>query len=186
MLLKKYIEEKTNYAVSNRLLRFFIVVIGLAVIVQSFVMYSLWKSQRTILVPPNITSQAFISGNDASDEYLKAMVRYIMTLTANYTPATARSQFSDFLKIVAPEKFEEHKKVFYELAEKVETGNVSSFYSVTSIQVDREKKEIKVRGVLNQWTQDKKFITDEPKEYLITYDIKDGMFYVKSIKLYKE
>ena len=184
--LKKYMEEKTNYAMSNRILRFFVIVIGIAIIVQSFVMYSLWKSQRTVLVPPNITSQAFISGTDASDEYLRAMARYVMILTTTYSPSTARSQFSDFLKLVAPERFAEYKKVFYDLADKSETGNVSSSFFVSLVKVDRVKKELIVQGILNQWTQDKKFITDEVKSYLIAYDIRDGMFYVREIKLYRE
>lgn len=184
--LKKYMEEKTNYAMSNRILRFFVIVIGIAIIVQSFVMYSLWKSQRTVLVPPNITSQAFISGVDASDEYLRAMARYVMILTTTYSPSTARSQFSDFLKLVAPERFAEYKKVFYDLADKSETGNVSSSFFVSLVKVDRVKKELIVQGILNQWTQDKKFITDEVKSYLIAYDIRDGMFYVREIKLYRE
>lgn len=186
MELKKYIEEKANYAASNRLLRFFVVVIGVAIVIQSFVVYSLWKSQKIVLVPPNITSQAFISGNDASDEYLRAMARYVMALTANYSPGNARSQFSDFLKLVLPERFAEYKKVFYDLADKSETGHVSSSFFVSSVKVDRTKKEIIVQGVLNQWTQDKKFITDEVKSYLISYTINDGMFYVKDIKFYKE
>jgi len=184
--LKKYMEEKTNYAMSNRILRFFVIVIGIAIIVQSFVMYSLWKSQRTVLVPSNITSQAFISGTDASDEYLRAMARYVMILTTTYSPSTARSQFSDFLKLVAPERFAEYKKVFYDLADKSETGNVSSSFFVSLVKVDRAKKELIVQGILNQWTQDKKFITDEVKSYLIAYDIRDGMFYVREIKLYRE
>jgi conjugal transfer pilus assembly protein TraE len=184
--LKKYMEEKTNYAMSNRILRFFVIVIGIAIIVQSFVMYSLWKSQRTVLVPPNITSQAFISGTDASDEYLRAMARYVMILTTTYSPSTARSQFSDFLKLVVPERFAEYKKVFYDLADKSETGNVSSSFFVSLVKVDRVKKELIVQGILNQWTQDKKFITDEVKSYLIAYDIRDGMFYVREIKLYRE
>jgi len=113
--MKKYLEEKTNCVRSNRLLKFFIIVIGIAIVIQSFVMYSLWKSQRTILVPPNITTQAFISGSDASDEYLIAMARYIMLLTASYNSGTARAQFSDFLKLVVPERFRDCKGSVFRL-----------------------------------------------------------------------
>jgi conjugal transfer pilus assembly protein TraE len=114
------------------------------------------------------------------------MARYVMILTTTYSPSTARSQFSDFLKLVAPERFAEYKKVFYDLADKSETGNVSSSFFVSLVKVDRVKKELIVQGILNQWTQDKKFITDEVKSYLIAYDIRDGMFYVREIKLYRE
>jgi len=182
--MKKYLEEKTNYVRSNRLLKFFIIVIGIAIVIQSFVMYSLWKSQRTILVPPNITTQSFISGSDASDEYLIAMARYIMMLTASYNPGTARAQFSDFLKLVVPERFAEYKKAFYDIADKAEAGNVSSSFFVSSIKIDRTKKEMLIHGVLNQWTQTKQFITDEPKDYLLSYEIRDGMFYVRELKIY--
>ncbi|MGB9811626.1 MAG: type IV conjugative transfer system protein TraE [Dictyoglomus turgidum] len=182
MELKKYLEEKANYAMSNRILRFFVIVIGVAFIVQSFVMYTLWKSQKVILVPPNLSSQAYISGSDASQEYLRAMARYVMTLGFCYSPGTVRSQLNDLLKLFSPEEFPSYKQVFYKIASDSEAAAVSSSFFVSKIEVDKDSKEITVTGVLNQWTQDKKFITDEVRTYKLRYAIQDGMFLLKELK----
>lgn len=186
MELKKYLEEKANYAMSNRILRLFVIVVGLAVVVNSVFTYYYVRDSKVILVPPNITTQAFVSGSDASDEYLKAMARYICQLTLNYNPGNVRAQLSDALKLMSADAYVRYKQAFYDLADKAETGNVSSAFFINKITINRKEKTMIVQGLLNQWTQDKQFITNEGKQYLIRYAISDGMFQLKEIKEYKE
>ncbi|WP_028842921.1 TraE/TraK family type IV conjugative transfer system protein [Thermodesulfovibrio yellowstonii] len=183
MQIKKYLSEKENYALSIRVMRFFIVVIGVVVLIQSFMTYALYKSQKVVLVPPSLSTQAFVSGSDASDEYLRAMARYVCILALTYSPQNARAQFSEFLKLVNPGVVGEYKKIFYDLADKSETAAVSSSFFISKIEVDRQARKMIVTGVLNQWTGDKKFITDEIKKYHIAYSISDGMFYVREFKV---
>lgn len=186
MEFKKYISEKANYAAANRVLRFFVVVVGLAVIFNSLVTYYLFTSNKVILVPPQLSTQVFVSGKDASDEYLETVARYICQLAFNYNPGNVRGQLSDLLKLVSPESFPVYQKAFYDLADRVEAGGVSSSFFVQKVTVKKTDRTMVVHGILNQWTRDKKFITDEPKRYIIHYSIRSGLFYIVDLKEYKE
>ncbi|MCS7215856.1 MAG: type IV conjugative transfer system protein TraE, partial [Thermodesulfovibrio sp.] len=155
-------------------------------LVNSIVTFLLIKSQKVILVPPSISTQVYVGGSDASDDYLKAMARYVATLALNYNPTVARAQFNDFLKLVSSSTFPSYKSAFYDLADKIETGQVSSAYYITQISVNKKEGKIILSGVLNQWTQDKQFITNESRQYIIRYKISDGMFYVIEFKEYKQ
>jgi len=186
MEIKKYLEEKANLALTVRLLKIVVSILAFALCVSSFVLYYVYKNERVVIVPPSVSTQVFVSGSDASDEYLMAMARYIAQLGLNYTPAIARAQFNDLLKMFNSQSFPQYKNVFYELAGRVESGNVSSAFYVTKVKVDRANKSLIVVGILNQWTQDKKFITDESRQYLIRYRIDNGFFSILEIKEYKE
>lgn len=186
MEIKKYFEEKANYLYGARLLKFTVVILVVLLIVNSFVTYTMIKNQKTILVPPSISTQAYVGGSDASEEYLKAMARYISALVLNYNPTVARAQFNDFLKLVSPSTFPAYKDAFYSLAEKIETSQVSSVYYVSQIKVNKKEGSMIILGLLNQWTQDKQFITNESKQYILKYKINDGMFSVVEFKEYKQ
>lgn len=185
MEIKKYLEEKANYIYGARLLKFVVLLLVLLLVINSVATYMAIKGQKVILIPPVLSTQAFVSGSDASDEYLAAIARYVAALALNYTPSNARAQFNDFLALFEPSRFVVYKDIFYSLAEKVETANVTSAYFVSSIEVNRKENSIILTGLLNQWTQDKQFIVNESKKYVVKYKIVDGKFQVIDFKEYK-
>ncbi|MEM3580394.1 MAG: TraE/TraK family type IV conjugative transfer system protein [Candidatus Bathyarchaeia archaeon] len=186
MEIKKYLEEKANYIYGARLLKFVVVVLIVLLIINSVVTYTMIKSQKVVLVPPSISVQSYVSGSDASDDYLRAVARYVAALVLNYNPTVARAQFNDFLKLVSPSTFPSYRDAFYALADKIETGQVSSAYYITQIKVNRKEGNMILTGLLNQWTQDKQFITNDVRQYILRYRISDGMFSVMEFKEYKQ
>jgi conjugal transfer pilus assembly protein TraE len=91
MELNKYIEQKNNLIAGNRLLKLAVVTVGLGLIVNAFITFSLSKRARTVIVPPIVNTRFEISGSRLSDEYVKLMTRYVMSLAANYTPKIGRA-----------------------------------------------------------------------------------------------
>jgi conjugal transfer pilus assembly protein TraE len=180
--LKKYLEERENLRASNRLLKFFVVVIGIAVILNSVITYFLMKEQKVVIVPPVYSDKLFISGDDASDEYLYSMGSFISFLMLNYSPATARIQFNHFLKFCSPEAFSSFKPMLYSLADKIETAQVSSAFFPQKVSVNRAERVLVVVGLLSQWTQNQQFITNEMKRYRIKYRIQNGFFMVENFE----
>lgn len=184
MELKKYLEEKANYVYGARLLKFAVVCLVILLIINTMITFTMIKNQRTIIVPPSISTQTFVSGSDASEDYLRAMARYVAALALNYSPTTVRSVFNDFLRLVTPSKFPSYRETFYSLSDKIEAAGVSSAFYITNIKVDKEKRTMILTGTLSQWTQNKQFITNELKQYILKYEISDGMFYVVDFKEY--
>jgi hypothetical protein len=103
-----------------------------------------------------------------------------------YSPATARTQFSYFLRFCSPEAFPKFKVMLYSLADKVETAQVSSVFYPQKISVNRAEKALEISGLLSQWTQNQQFITNEMKKYRIRYEIRNGFFMVESFDEVKQ
>ena len=177
MELKIYMQKLSNVMAENRLLKFAVAVIGLAVIANCFFTFNMAKHERTILVPTGLNSRVEISDGHASDGYLDLMTRYVLDLALDYTPATARQQFGEFLTLYSPAVFPEARKTFYSLADTVETAGVSSAFFIGGIKVDRAKGVIEATGVSRQFAQDGSPLgPDKETSYELSYRISDGRF----------
>jgi conjugal transfer pilus assembly protein TraE len=175
MKLNLFMQKSSNLAAENRLLKFVVTVIGIAAIVNSVMTYRALNYQRTIVVPPVLSSRVEITGERASEEYIKAFSRYISALAFSYSPGSVKAQFDELLALYAPESFPEGKRSLYELADRVTTTRVTNVFFINKLYVDGEKKQIEVSGQRRQYVDDRK-VEDIIKTFIVEYRITDGRF----------
>ena len=123
-----FVQKTSNLFVENRLLKFVIVVLSLAVIFNSFMVYRAVKYQRVVLIPPKMTGTVEFVQGKPTDTYLQDMTRRITNLAATYSPPTAREQFEELLFYYAPESYPQASKAWYSLASRVEESQVCSVF----------------------------------------------------------
>ena len=146
-----FVQKTSNLFVENRLLKFVIVVLSLAVIFNSFMVYRSVKYQRVVLIPPKMTGTVEFVQGKPTDTYLKDMTRRIVNLAGTYSPPTARTQFEELLFYYAPEAYPQASKAWYSLASRVEESQVSSvFYLEVSNSV---KVLLRVSVISNSWQE---------------------------------
>jgi conjugal transfer pilus assembly protein TraE len=178
-----FLQKSSNIFAENRLLKFVVVALGIAVVINTAGLFMALNSQRVILVPPVVNSKISISGDKASDEYLKEFARYILNLALTYNPVNARSQFSELLAVYDPAEFQASRKELYELADKIENTKASSAFYIQSIINDTEKRRLEVTGTKKTYMVDQK-AEDAQKVYLIEYRIDNGKFIL--VRLYEK
>ena len=176
-----YVEETRNLRASNRLLKFAITAIALAVAVQGFFTYAALKHQKVVLVPAGLSEKVWIGGGEASDEYLKIMGRYLSLLLLHYTPSSAGAQFSEFLSYVSPEAYPSLRAELEENLHRIEMLNITSVFHVQEMELDRTKREILVKGFLRQYAGEAE-ARDEHVVCLIRYRIGDGRLMVDEVE----
>ena len=174
-----FVQKTSNLFVENRLLKFVIVVLSLAVIFNSFMVYRSVKYQRVVLIPPKMTGTVEFVQGKPTDTYLKDMTRRIVNLAASYSPPTARAQFEELLFYYAPESYPQASKAWYSLASRVEESQVSSVFYLEKIKLG--DNFIEVFGNLKQLA-DNTQLENTSKTYLIKYRLQDGRFYIVSLK----
>lgn len=183
MNLDIFLQKSSNIFAENRLLKFVVVTLGIAVVINTAGLFMALNSQRVILVPPVVNSKISVSGDKASDEYLKEFARYILNLALTYNPVNARSQFSELLAVYDPAEFQTSRKELYELADKIENTKASSAFYIQSIINDTEKRRLEVTGTKKTYMVDQK-AEDTLKVYLIEYRIENGKFIL--VRLYEK
>lgn len=183
MNLDIFLQKSSNIFAENRLLKFVVVTLGFAVVINTAGLFVALNSQKVILVPPVVNSKISVSGDKASDEYLKEFSRYILNLALTYNPVNARSQFSELLAVYDPAQFQASRKELYELADKIENTKASSTFYIHSIINDTEKRRLEITGTKKTYMVDQK-AEDAQKAYIIEYRFDNGKFIL--VRLYEK
>ncbi len=173
-----FLQKTSNIFTENRLLKFAMLVLGIATVINSFMVYRALKYQRTILIPPQMTGTVEFVRGKPTENYLKDIARRITSLGATYSPATARVQFEELLFYFTPESYPEESKAWYSLAGRIEESQVSSVFYLEKITLRKER--IEVFGDLQQFTGDTRLLNIS-KTYIINYRLQDGRFFLLSL-----
>ena len=174
-----FLQKTSNLFTENRLLKFVIVVLGLTVVVNSFLVNRAIKYQRVILIPPKLSGNIEFVEGKPSDQYIRDMARRIVGLAATYSPATSRSQFNELLALYAPEEYPGAAKAWYALAGRVEESQVSNVFYLRNLILDNAEQRLEIIGDRRQFAEDK-LIDAAPKNYEVRYRLDSGRFYLLS------
>ena len=171
-----YLQKAGNLFLENRLLKFVIVVMALAVAFNSLLVLRAVKYQRIVLIPPQLTGTIeFVQGRP-TDSYIRDLTRRIISLGATYSPATARGQFDELLELYSPESYPAASKTWYTLAGRIEESKVSTVFYLEHIKITKNDR-IEVSGTSRQFAGDT-LIETKSETFVIDYRIEDGRFYV--------
>jgi conjugal transfer pilus assembly protein TraE len=174
-----YLQKAGNLFLENRLLKFVMVVLSIAVVVNSFLVLRAIKYQRVILIPPQLTgSIEFVQGKP-TDGYLRDITRRIITLATSYSPATARKQFAELLELYAPESYPKASATWYALAGRIEESKVSTAFHLEQLKLTKDG-HIEVSGMSQQFSDDMA-IDKKQETYVLSYRINDGRFLLLSL-----
>ncbi|RMG69973.1 MAG: type IV conjugative transfer system protein TraE [Nitrospirae bacterium] len=179
MKLDLYLNRTSNVFAENRLLKFVVIVIGIVTLYNTVIIKQALNYQRTILVPPVITKQLEIQGDNASDEYIRQMTQYIIDLALIYTPANAKNRFEELLTFYTPESYPQAKETFLSLLEKIKIAQISNVFYIQKMELDRAGEEVTIMGLRRRFVHDA--MNDKSATYILKYRIQDGRFMVVSI-----
>lgn len=178
----KIFEQKINNVLSeNLLLKFAVIGIVISQVALGAQVTKALTSQRTILVPHNLDQRVTITGGEVSDEYVKIFARNISTLAFNYTPATARAQFSELLQYYTPEAYPAAQGMWSSLADTIERTQTSATLQISGgMVVNPKAKTIHLSGVQRVWSGSHS-LDNKVRDYVMKYTVKDGRFYLIAI-----
>lgn len=181
MKIDYYLEEKANLRAQNRLLKFAIIAIGLAVLIQGCFTYIALNYQRVVLVPPGLSEKVWVKGNEASDHYLRQMGRYLALLLLHFTPSSAEEQFSELLSYVAPDAYPQVKAELEGVLEKVKALTITSIFHVQEISLEPKEQVLEVKGFLTQYAGQAKSI-EQTNVVRLKYSINQGRLLIHEIE----
>lgn len=175
-----FLQKASNLYAENRLLKFVIIALTIAVIFSSFFSYKALKYEKIVLIPPNIHSRIIIVGDKPDSAYIKQFSRYVVSLALDYTSASAREQFDELLTMFSPSAYKKYKQIFYNLADQLETAaNITNAFYIQKIKVT--KKTIRVQGIEKTFIENT-LNSEKVNTYQIGYVLEDGRFVITDFK----
>jgi len=138
-------------------------------------------SERTILVPPDIHTSFWVSGQKVSTEYLQEMAYWYAGLALNITPHVADYQKNQFLKYAAPSEYGRLQAEFGARADFIRKNNASTQFSTQAMTVDENAMKVALSGVLQTWVSDKK-AAEMQTAYVVGFRYLNGRLHVSEFK----
>jgi len=184
MKLDLFLQKTSNIQLKNQVYRFAVIVFAAAIVANSFYTYRMLREQRIIVIPPGgVKTKVEVSMTSADENYLKMMTRYVSGLYLTYSPATARTQFSELLTLYHPSRYEEGKVFLYDLADKVEISKVTSVFNMDSMEYETGPGgvfSIKVKGMRALYARGRQ-IEGKNLVFVLTGRIEGARFYIEDM-----
>jgi len=180
MNIQTFVQKTSNLHAENRLLKFTVVCLAIAVVISGFFSYAALRYQRVVILPPVVDRRIVISGNDVGEDYVRLFTRYAMNLLNSYTPGTARGQFNELLALASPAFYPNFQKTLESLVDTITKLNLTSMYYPQAIVIDEGKRTITVTGAQKRFAG-LASVEDGKKQYLINYILSDGRFFIDGI-----
>jgi len=183
MLGDRYLSLLSRVTQENALLK--LAVVALTVI--SFLQYressECQKQANTILLPPGATETMEVSTTKADEAYLRQISRYVASLAFNYTPSTARGQFSELLALYSPDAYPAARANLEKMASTIESTNLVQTYHLQS-KITVSGDVIHLQGLLMQ-TINQESQPPQTVEYRIKFAIDAGRFRILELWKYE-
>lgn len=132
-----------------------------------------YNRERMILVPPRITKQLWVQGNEVSKEYLTEMGAYISKLFLDLSPSTVTYNHGVLLTYATPEAYGALKKQFLKEAEEYTKLQLSTHFKPVEILTNPETMEVTIKGSMNSYVAGK-HIRDSQETVAIQFTHRDA------------
>ena len=179
----KYLDVKSSLLRENALLKLGIVLFAIAALISSITAFRAMQYSRTVVVPSRLASQYSVSENWMSEEGIKAHTREILDLFLNYTPESAKSRFSDLMKMVLLENYPEVHEQLEEELRSIERLKIVSTFLIQNYTIDNNKKEVHVDGLRKKVSHGRPII-DESEIWIVRYEIIESNFKIIKVSKY--
>lgn len=158
-------------------------VVAITLVVANLVLIAkvMTADTRTYITPPSIEKGFWISGRDASPEYLEQMALWFTQLALTLTPSSMQYQHEVLLRYIAPELHGEIKTRAAVNAERVRRDDISQVFYVSSYRIDAPKMRVALTGTLQRWVGATP-VEPEQRTYRIAFRMNAGSIIVSEFK----
>jgi conjugal transfer pilus assembly protein TraE len=172
-------KRATNFEYQRNTLLGFTAFLLILLIILSLCLF--FRSERVIVLPPEVRREFWVEGNRFSPEYLEEMGVYFLHLALDINQTTlgynteilsryADSETSNYLR----NKYEKDIK-------KLKQNDASTSFEVKEVMVYPDKNLIQAEGILNKYVGSKR-IKEIPATYEVYFKTYRGRLFFKEIK----
>ncbi len=184
MHVKYFNQFSSNLFAENKLLKFGFVVLLLIVVSNWQAINTSIDKHRTIIVPIGASGDLWVTGDDASDNYLRHMARYISSMVGNYTASSARYQFEELLSLYSPSTYAEAKTGFEKLSDDIEryptVSSRATWLGRIPLFIDGPRKKMTIK-IMKDRLVNGDVTRSVETDVVVDFYIADGRFWIKSI-----
>lgn len=182
MILKKLIADVEARA---GVTKSFQLILGISLLTNVFMsgaFFTMDRTVRTILVPPEINKTFWVDGHNIGPEWLEQMGSWVISQYATVSPQTIEFQNSVLLKLVHPSVNGELAIRFKMGANRLKQENMSKIFMAREVRVSEKGRAVALIGTQITFIADKRVQGDEVKAYVVVFDYDGSRTFIKELR----
>ena len=143
-------EDVRQLKKDKRMLGTALVVTGFALILCLLIILKQVGNERTIVEPPGNNQTFWVTGSEASQEYLEQMAGYVAWLILDVSPSSVDWKKETLLKYVEPDKHGQFKTAMELEAQRLRKNNAATAFEIRQFNTNVSKQMVLVTGRLRR------------------------------------
>jgi conjugal transfer pilus assembly protein TraE len=140
-----------------------------------------WRTEKVIVVPPEVKQSFWVEGGKISNSYLEEMTLFFAHLILDASPITASYQRDVLLRYATPESYGTLKTQLLEDEKRLIKDNLSISFRPASVVVDNAKLEAQITGDIIGYVGSQR-ISQTRETYKICYQYVQGKLLILSFQ----
>ena len=157
-------------------------VVGLLIINFTQALFTLFRSERIIVVPPDINQEFWLEQNKVSPVYLEEMALFFADLILESSPSSAAYKREIILRHTISSGYGPLKIRLLEDEKRLKKEHVTTSFQANSVKVNPSKLNVELTGDLHRFVGEKR-ISQSRDTYQFKFDYRHGRLQIKSFKL---
>lgn len=145
-------------------------------------LFTLFRSERIVVVPPDINREFWVEKNKVSASYLEEMALVFANFILESSPESAAYKREIILRNTASESYGPLKIRLLEDEKQLKKEHVATSFQANSVKVNPNKLSVELTGDLLRFVGDKR-ISQSRDTYQFQFDYRVGRLLIKSFKL---
>lgn len=141
------------------------------------------KSERVLLVPPEITRPLWAENSRVSREYLEEMALFMAHLVLDNSPDRVDYQRHILMKYVAPASYGTLQSHLLAQATTFKKNAVSTSYHPQEVKVFMKENRVRLKGKLSSYVGQKK-VSEQEEIFEICFELQHGRLFITSFTPY--
>ena len=145
-------------------------------------LFTLFRNERVIVVPPDLNQEVWLEKNKVSASYLEEMALVFAYLILESSPESAAYKREIILRYAASDGYGALKRRLVEDEQRLKKDHVTTSFQANSLKVDSPKLTVDLTGDLLRFVGEKR-IAQSRDTYRFQFDYHHGRLFIKSFKL---
>lgn len=138
-------------------------------------------SEKTILVPTDLTKTATVSDQGVSANYLLQCALFFVDARLNVTPNTIDADNQLVLSHTAPQYYANFNAGLEKEAALIKSQKISSTFYMSNIKTDPKNLIVTVTGILKRWVGERA-LADSHKKYKLHFELNGNELFLTTFQ----
>lgn len=142
----------------------------------------IFRSEKTIILPPEVKSEFWSEGNRFAPQYLEEQAAYMTHLAMDINVSNIKYNTNILLRYFEAEQAAHFREQFEKQHRKLKQNAAATTWNISEFVVFPDRNTVHVKGNLDRFIGSKQ-ISSLQRTYEVIFNVKRGRLFLKNIKL---